>query len=80
LGGFDSSSVVSCKNSSEAKKDIDTLTNNVELKVNEALNSEVLDSARSKGGKIFEDVKEKGAELWNSTKSKAANLLKKVKS
>ncbi len=67
----------SCKNSSEAKKDIDSLGNKVEETVNDAMNSEVADSIRSKGDKILEDVKEKGTEIWDSTKSKGGKLIDK---
>ena len=69
--------LAACDDSSKVTIETDSIKNKVDTIVNRIENSEVMDSIKSKGGRILDSVKSKSSELWDSTKSKGGRLIDK---
>ena len=60
-----------CDNSSEIQSELDTTKKKLDTLVNRVENSEVVDSIKSKGGKLLDSVKSKGGRLMDKVEEKA---------
>lgn len=72
LAGF-----AACNDSANVKQELDTLTTQADSLVKKIGNSEVMDSVKSKGGKLLDSVKSKGGRLLNDAEKKFSELKKK---
>lgn len=55
--------LLACNNTGEVRIDLDSVKSKADTLINKVENSELVDSIRSKGGKIFDTVKSRGGKI-----------------
>ena len=69
--------VVSCDNSSKVEVEIDSATKKIDTAWKKIESSEVMDSVRSKGGKLLDSVKSKGGKMLDKAEKEFDEFKKK---
>ena len=68
---------ISCDNSSKVEVDIDSAAKNIDTAWKKIEDSDVIDSVKSKGGKLLDSVKSKGGKLIDKAEKEFNDFKKK---